>query len=419
MQPEVFSIFEGKKALHRSAEPKRVRKSSRQTTKDDAVEAEADLSGLSPDDMMPLLAEKFAMEAVVDPASLLEARLTAMAGLLWEPLLEEDEPEEAELQTVVPQLEGAETGESAKKPRRRRRSNKMTIAEAIGLAAAEDAVEATEGAVNDSLPEFEVHVEEAMIPQTEEVEATVKKTRRRRKTKKKVNDSPADIVSEASSDPMEALTLPEATPAMDEAERVDAAGEPEEAAVKKSKRRRRKKKKPTEDAVIAAEQQEMPAESVLAETKVASSGVVEEPEEVAVKKSKRRRRKKKKPLDDIVVTDEPIELSPESVPALDAANGADETGGSEEAAVKKTKRRRRKKKKPAEDAVVQVEPPETKELPAKPAAKRVKPTADGEIIEQSELAVKKTKRRRRRSSTNKKNAAVEPVVEIDQPEQSD
>ena len=357
MQPEVFSILEGKKALHRSAEPKRVRKSSRQTARDDAGEAEADLSGLTPDDMMPLLAEKFAMEAVVDPASLLEARLTAMAGSLWEPLLEDDEPEESELQIVAPQLEGTETGESAKKPRRRRRSNKMTIAEAIGLAAG-DAGETTEGAVNDSLPEFEDFAEEATILESTEVPATAKKPRRRRKTKKKVDESPAEIVLEAASDPTEAVTLVESASTLDETDSADEVGEPEEAAVKKSKRRRRKKKKPTEDAAVPTVQQEPTQEPVLAASETAS---------------------------------------------------ADETGEPEEAAVKKSKRRRRKKKKPAEDVAAQSEPTELKALPAKTAAKPMKPVSDDEMTEPVEVTVKKTKRRRRRSSTNKKNDAVAPA----------
>lgn len=304
MQPEVFSILEGKKALHRSAEPKKVRKSSRQTARDDAGEAEADLACLTADDMAPLLAEKFAMEAVVDPASLLEARLTAMAGSLWEPLLEDDEPEESALQNVVsqpgdPETGDPETGESVKKPRRRRRSNKMTIAEAIGLAAG-DATEATNDNAADSLPELEVAVNKTAVPESTEGVAAVKKPRRRRKTKKKVDE------------PVEVLAMTEAAPPLDETASADESIEPEEAAVKKSKRRRRKKKKPAEADAGPDEQKELTPEPAPAQDRNDADSEVGEPGEAAVKKSKRRRRRssaKKKPEGETVFETEPPEQS--------------------------------------------------------------------------------------------------------------
>lgn len=304
MQPEVFSILEGKKALHRSAEPKKVRKSSRQTARDDAGEAEADLACLTADDMAPLLAEKFAMEAVVDPASLLEARLTAMAGSLWEPLLEDDEPEESALQNVVsqpgdPETGDPETGESVKKPRRRRRSNKMTIAEAIGLAAG-DATEATNDNAADSLPELEVAANKTAVPESTEVVAAVKKPRRRRKTKKKVDE------------PVEVLAMTEAAPPLDETASADESIEPEEAAVKKSKRRRRKKKKPAEADAGPDEQKELTPEPAPAQDRNDADSEVGEPGEAAVKKSKRRRRRssaKKKPEGETVFETEPPEQS--------------------------------------------------------------------------------------------------------------
>lgn len=304
MQPEVFSILEGKKALHRSAEPKKVRKSSRQIARDDAGEAEADLACLTADDMAPLLAEKFAMEAVVDPASLLEARLTAMAGSLWEPLLEDDEPEESALQNVVsqpgdPETGDPETGESVKKPRRRRRSNKMTIAEAIGLAAG-DATEATNDNAADSLPELEVAANKTAVPESTEVVAAVKKPRRRRKTKKKVDE------------PVEVLAMTEAAPPLDETASADESIEPEEAAVKKSKRRRRKKKKPAEADAGPDEQKELTPEPAPAQDRNDADSEVGEPGEAAVKKSKRRRRRssaKKKPEGETVFETEPPEQS--------------------------------------------------------------------------------------------------------------
>lgn len=304
MQPEVFSILEGKKALHRSAEPKKVRKSSRQTARDDAGEAEADLACLTADDMAPLLAEKFAMEAVVDPASLLEARLTAMAGSLWEPLLEDDEPEESALQNVVsqpgdPETGDPETGESVKKPRRRRRSNKMTIAEAIGLAAG-DATEATNDNAADSLPELEVAANKTAVPESTEVVAAVKKPRRRRKTKKKVDE------------PVEVLAMTEAAPPLDETASADESIEPEEAAVKKSKRRRRKKKKPAEADAGPDEQKELTPEPAPAQDRNDADSEVGEPGEAVVKKSKRRRRRssaKKKPEGEAVFETEPPEQS--------------------------------------------------------------------------------------------------------------
>ena len=407
MQPEVFSILEGKKALHRSAEPKKVRKSSRQTARDDAGEAEADLACLTADDMAPLLAEKFAMEAVVDPASLLEARLTAMAGSLWEPLLEDDEPEESALQNVVsqpgdPETGDPETGESVKKPRRRRRSNKMTIAEAIGLAAG-DATEATNDNAADSLPELEVAANKTAVPESTEVVAAVKKPRRRRKTKKKVDE------------PVEVLAMTEAAPPLDETASADESIEPEEAAVKKSKRRRRKKKKPADEAEVLGDAKELTQDPDMVMDEVASASEAEEPEATAVKKSKRRRRKKKKPTDDTAVTPEQKELTPEPALALAEAASADEAIEPEEAAVKKSKRRRRKKKKPAE---ADAGPDEQKELTPEPAPAQDRNDADSEVGEPGEAAVKKSKRRRRRSSAKKKPEG-ETVFETEPPEQSD
>ena len=402
MQPEVFSILEGKKALHRSAEPKKVRKSSRQTARDDAGEAEADLSCLTADDMAPLLAEKFAMEAVVDPASLLEARLTAMAGSLWEPLLEDDEMEESALQNDVSQPGEPETGDSAKKPRRRRRSNKMTIAEAIGLASG-DAAEAINESAAESLPELEVIADKAAVPESTEVATAVKKPRRRRKTKKK-NDEPVEV-----------LALAESAPTLDEAANADESIEPEEAAVKKSKRRRRKKKKPADEAEVLGDTKELTQDPDMVRDEVASASEAEEPEVTAVKKSKRRRRKKKKPTDDTAVTAEQKEPTPEPVLVPDEAASSEEAIEPEETAVKKSKRRRRKKKKPAE---ADAGPDEQKDLTPEPAPAQDRIDADSEVGEPGEAPVKKSKRRRRRSSAKKKPEG-ESVFETEPPEQSD
>ena len=175
----------------------------------------------------------------------------------------------------------------------------MTIAEAIGLAAG-DATEATNDNAADSLPELEVAVNKTAVPESTEGVAAVKKPRRRRKTKKKVDE------------PVEVLAMTEAAPPLDETASADESIEPEEAAVKKSKRRRRKKKKPAEADAGPDEQKELTPEPAPAQDRNDADSEVGEPGEAAVKKSKRRRRRssaKKKPEGETVFETEPPEQS--------------------------------------------------------------------------------------------------------------
>ena len=397
MQPEVFSIFEGKKALHRSAEPKRARKSTRQSAKDEAEQIEADLSCLTADDMTPLLAENFAMEVVVDPISQLEARLTAMAGSLWEPLIEDEDPEESEAQFVSRQFDAVDSGEPdsgepEKKSRRRRRSNKMTIAEAIGLVANETVAAAAPAVVNE--PATQENVEEPAA-------VGAKKPRRRRKPKKKAEEPVESDSSAIAAEAVEAAQEELADSGEDAAQ--EEAVEETDGALKKTKRRRRRKKKPT-----AAAESELATEQAILAVPVA------DPEEAADElvlpagKTKRRRRKKKKPNGD---AENPLEQTQVDITTLETAPESAEGSTPEEGAVKKTKRRRRKKKTngtaPAE--VVDGELPQ--QQPVEPALAAL----DSESAEPA--AIKKKRRRRRPSA--KKKTEEQSTVEIDPPEQSD
>ena len=386
MQPEVFSIFEGKKALHRSAEPKRARKSTRQSAKDEAEQIEADLSCLTADDMTPLLAENFAMEVVVDPISQLEARLTAMAGSLWEPLIEDEDPEESEAQFVSRQFDAVDSGEPdsgepEKKTRRRRRSNKMTIAEAIGLAANETVAAAAPAVVNESATQDNVE---------EPAAVGAKKPRRRRKPKKKAEESAEQ----------DELVYSGEDAAQEEAT------EETDGALKKTKRRRRRKKKPA-----AVAESELATEQAALAVPVADLEEAVEELVLPTGKTKRRRRKKKKPNGD----ENPLEQPPVDPATMEAAPEPAEGSTPEEGAVKKTKRRRRKKK---TNGVAQAEVADG-ELPQQ---QPVEPIESLEVAapdsESAEPAAIKKKRRRRRPSAKKKTEE-ELVIETDPPEQSD
>ena len=386
MQPEVFSIFEGKKALHRSAEPKRARKSTRQSAKDEAEQIEADLSCLTADDMTPLLAENFAMEVVVDPISQLEARLTAMAGSLWEPLIEDEDPEESEAQFVSRQFDAVDSGEPdsgepEKKTRRRRRSNKMTIAEAIGLAASETVAAAAPAVVNESATQDNVE---------EPAAVGAKKPRRRRKPKKKAEESAEQ----------DELVYSGEDAAQEEAT------EETDGALKKTKRRRRRKKKPA-----AVAESELATEQAALAVPVADLEEAVEELVLPTGKTKRRRRKKKKPNGD----ENPLEQPPVDPATMEAAPEPAEGSTPEEGAVKKTKRRRRKKK---TNGVAQAEVADG-ELPQQ---QPVEPIESLEVAapdsESAEPAAIKKKRRRRRPSAKKKTEE-ELVIETDPPEQSD
>ena len=395
MQPEVFSILEGKKALHRSAEPKRQRRLPRKSVKDESGETESELATITAEDMTPLMVEKFAMTNVADPPSSLEARLNAMAGLLWEPLMEEDEPEDG-LPPIVERPPGdSEAVEPVKKNKRRRRSNKMTIAEAMGLT--------VDNAEQEEVlrPESEAIGDEPAVPESAEVAAPAKKSRRRRKTKKKVDESEATTLAEVAPVPQGAAVAP------GDAEITSEADDPEESLVKKSKRRRRKKKKPADDSAAQSE----PVEQQPSQPEPPAIEGTGEPVEDAVKKTKRRRRKAKKK-----VNGQPADALTEDFPsqqddtiAMDRLETADEAVETGATVAKKSKRRRRKKKKPADDSAAQSEPAETKPLPPEP------PVID-EAGEPVEGAVKKTKRRRRRSSGSKKIAATVDVESDETPD---
>ena len=384
LQPEVFSILEGKKALHYSAEPKRVRKTVRRPVCDDFPGDSAAEPALTAEEMSPLLAEKFAMEAAVDPAILREARLNAIVGSLWEPIIEEDDADE-EIKTSNMVTEQDElTGSNEKKPRRSRRSNKMTIAEAIGLVAEEPQ--------NETPPEEVASLsdDDSLVA----VDPPAKKTRRRRKTKKKVADV-VEFVEPAATDPLVEET--DIEPML-----VD------ETALKKSKRRRRRKKKPVQQ--IESEENEFVAAApeILAETP--DSDETEPEAGLAAVKPKRRRRRKKKASIVPGETDETSDESRETTEMLDAL--LPEVDEANDAPVKKSKRRRRKKKTTGSSAAELVEPAE---IPSQTLELAPVELPEAETVD---AAVVKKKRRRRRSSPKKKNAE-QLSDEIDAPEQSD
>ena len=391
MQPEVYAIFEGDKALIRSNEPKKVRKPSARRIQDGSDEECGVLEALSEEELAPLMAEKFVMNTILDPVSTFESRLAAMTGSLWEPLpyTEEEEAEE-------PLSNGeAET----KKPRRRRRSKKMAMPSAAEL-----------------LPGKSVVVEPVEEPLTANKlpeEVPEKKTRRRRKPKNEVKAAVAEPASEAPALDIAALEAP-------------ASGEsgveeiPSEAVASKPKRKRRRKKKPT---------QEGETEPVVAQTDLLipedreedSTEVPEENTELPVKKTKRRRRRKKKPATDVELAETGDEESGETEKGIEPTSEIEEAevtalDETTDAPPKKSKRRRRKKKptlqanglngaEPAPVAAEPIEPPV--------ASEQATVAPNGE-----EIPTVKKKRRRRRSNTKKKPTEDE-AESVDVPENSD
>lgn len=397
MQPEVYAIFEGDKALIRSNEPKKVRKPSARRGQESSDEECGVLEPLSEEELAPLMAEKFAMDAILDPVSTFESRLAAMTGSLWEPLLDNEDEEEAE--PVAGNTAEAET----KKPRRRRRSKKMampTTAELLpGKSAIVEPVEESvaESLTSDKLPE----------------EAPVKKSRRRRKPKKEVNAALAEPASEAAAAAAPASEVPASEEPGTEVVSV-------EAVVSKPKRKRRRKKKPTQEGEL---------EPVVVQTEALApedqeDDAAEAPEENAelpVKKTKRRRRRKKKPVTDAEAAEAgdeaPIDAEKvidDPIAEIEEADGSalDETA---DAPPKKSKRRRRKKKPTSQaDGLNGTEPipvAETTELPV--VAELATVAAEGD-----ELPAVKKKRRRRRSNGKKKPSEEEAESE-DGPENSD
>lgn len=272
MQLEVYSILEGKKALARSIEPVRVRRGSARTKEEGRDGLEPDLPELQLEEMAPLLAEKFAMAARPDRISSFEDRLAAMAGMLWEPLIEEDE--EADFLPVDETVakEAAETADRVPKTRKRRRSNKMTMAEAMGVLPDEELR-------SDAQADSEGGTQQGVAT---ELQSTEEKPKRRRKRKAKAEEVPPSIETEVV--------------AVEEAAELTA--EP----AKKSKRRRRRKKKTVADVTATeadgeAEEKEAPEELPVSEAAPVEADFDEPDSEVLTekKKSKRRRRKKKNP----------------------------------------------------------------------------------------------------------------------------
>ena len=403
LQAEVFVILEGGKTLARSNAPKKVRKPySRQDDQEDGDVMASDLEPLSEEELAPLLAEQFAMVAVQEPVISLEERLAAMAGSLWEPLLEPDDEETADSAALL-QNAAAETAETAettvKKPRRRRKSKKMLPPSVTDRLAEADAV------AGDSTEMMEPEVELPAEPATETAAvAPVKKPRRRRKAKPAVTDVPVDEAETASSEP-EPVT---AEPAAESLPNMEPGADAEPAKPKR-KRRRKKKAVPAE----TAQEAEPPAnETDTAETMESELAAEEaEPMEPAVKKTKRRRRKKKKPATEPADGTAPTEAEPVE-PAQEKAAEAAESGelsGVTDAPVKKSKRRRRKKKPAGTDNGGEDEPAAEESGIAAPEPAMTTEVPPGAAEATGETAVKK-KRRRRRSNGKKKPADGEAAL---------
>ena len=391
MQPEVFSIFEGDKALARFGEPKKVRKQTPRRDMGNADDVENELEPLSEEELAPLLAEKFAMEATAGPVTTLESRLAAMAGSLWEPLLEIDEDETglapevgeaaADLQIVANPL--------VKKTRRRRRSKKMILPNAGELLPGKSLVVDVE-----PVPLSEAMEEQNFTEATIPAEAPVKKTRRRRKPRK---------VAEESSE----------TPTVEEAgSNLESPGDAEaletENPEKKPKRRRRRKKKPAvADDHTETDEALADAEAVAAE-EVENGDSIPEELEPTVKKTKRRRRRKKKPA----VAPETTELNEEPAENTAEALTAEVSTDEPEAPVKKSKRRRRRKKPAPQETEVSgeelAEPGEKNEAPPETTSAGLK---SDEATEGDAPAIKK-KRRRRRSTSARKSVEGEPLNDV-------
>ena len=365
LQPEVYAIFEGGKALVRSEELKKVRKPSpRRSHEDEIYDGQALAEPLSAEEMVPLLAEKFALEAVPDAKPTLEMRLAAMTDSLWEPLLEPDDTEETIEKHSVEEAQEKEAEDAgSKKPRRRRRSKKT---------AKSTEVESVKG--QDEYPEAspEEVVETELYPVMEDPKK--KKTRRRRKKKKA-----AEEITENESVPFhEALPEKKNEPEDLEDTGLDA-DEPDEgnavlSETKKKRRRRRKKK------TVAAE---APSEPESAEPEPMHQEMTGDEEPAVVAAKPKRRRKKKKPAVD-------AEAEAELLPVA-----ATENVEQEEAAPVKKKRRRRKKKTASPDSADATEVAETEE----------DRTAEENLAETvGDTPPAKKKRRRRRSPAKKQKA---------------
>ena len=373
LQMEIYSIFEEGKLLVRSEESKKVRKpSSRRVREEEIYDGQAQATPLLPEEMAPLLAENFAMEAPQEPKLTLEMRLAAMTDSLWGPLIEPDEPDEPDEQgaIVAELIQGAdaETPElEAKKPRRRRRSKKSVKLSAAEVAAALEEEPVSSG--SDVVSEEQEVIEE---------EPKKKKTRRRRR-KKKSGDKLAEPTAVDESAMLADMAVEE--------DSLPAALEEDVAApeAKKSRRRRRKKKKvaaPEADVAVFAPEPETEDISVSGEAFM-------EKDVLPSAKTKRRRKRKKTttkqeaPIAEAASSEAaPIEASMQPA-AGDAAIVAEEPG-----IVAKTKRRRKKKK----AAVLEEAPPdETIQAEAEPY-----PAASELSLAEEAVDVKAPRRRRRK-----------------------
>lgn len=404
LQAEVFVILEGGKTLVRSHTPKKVRKPYSRQDQEEGECAAGDLEPLGEDELAPLLAEQFAMVAAQEPENSLEARLAAMAGSLWEPLLEPDDEELADLAGPVESaaVATAETVETAtKKPRRRRKSKKMLPPSVTDRLAEAEAV------AGDSAESMETGGDLKPEPATEAVPAApVKKPRRRRKAKPAATDVPIDETETAPSEPEPVTTesLPQMEPGMDA-----------EPAKPKRKRRRKKKAVPAETALEAEPPTNEPDPAEIVAGELAEEEA--EPVEPAVKKTKRRRRKKKKPATEPSGGTAPTEAEPVE-PAPEKAAESAESSEAAEASAKKSKRRRRKKKPAGAENGEGGEPAaaESANGDSEPASASVSEPVSDEPTEDAIAAVKK-KRRRRRSNGKKKSADGEAALPVE-PESS-
>jgi len=411
MQPEVYSITEGKKALYRSTEPKKARKPSSRFAAENACDQEAVLAELLPEEMSPLLAETFAAEATADPGDTFEARLAAMSGSFWEPLIshdDNDDIDQVELLLAEPNPEDTGASDMGIRPRRRRRSNKMTIAEALGFAVAEPQSDSVI-LKNNELTDSRLTSSDEQIELKEEDQSSAK-PRRRRKPKMQ-GEKKADNIYDVEYD---ADTAVKSTGKNQENTEVAAVPfDPESAAVdttKKTKRRRRRKKKPATE--VEPKEQARPEEgSVEPETDNAIISETESPLEptVEVKKSKRRRRKKKKPAvdaDEKNQSEVEVDFQEEVTPIESELENVLATEGTE-TPVKKSKRRRRKKKTTAKSP----EEGSGLKLPGDDLAHTISYEGPTDPAVTFDAAAIKKKRRRRRSSSKKKLAETDMNVE--------
>ena len=423
MQPEVYAIFEGDKALVRSNEPKKVRKQAPRRGQEASDEACGEIEPLTEEELAPLLAEKFAMEVVMEPVSSLESRLLAMAGSLWEPLLEEEDEEpvwtSASGKTQADLEEAAE--KTAAQPRRRRRSKKMLSPSAAALLPGKST--AVEEISDESLSIVETTVEPEEI--------AVKKTRRRRTSKKVTEEAPEKMISDESAGVAE-----KQSPEIE----AELAGSPEgvaDAAVKKTKRKRRRKKKPAANGEasepseltaqgkvrITVDEPENEENDAIIDGEVAADDAVMdevmESTDQPLKKTKRRRRRKKKPVAEAEIL--PVDNEPALVAEVvaESASSAAETDAEElqeaaESVVKKSKRRRRKKKViNKEEPVNENGMPEMAERDEETAEAGETTIPDDSTVENdaTDVPAVKKKRRRRRSNGKKKPVEGEVVVE--------